>query len=125
VGGEQSGHIILSDYTTTGDGLVAALQALAVIVQSGRPASEAGRPFRPLPQLLKNVRIAAGAAALEQSAVQSAIRDGEAQLGPAGRLLIRKSGTEPVIRIMAEGEDAALIGRVVERIAEALGEAAR
>jgi phosphoglucosamine mutase len=125
VGGEQSGHIILSDYTTTGDGLVAALQALAVIVQSGRPASEAGRPFRPLPQLLKNVRIPSGAAALEQSAVQSAIRDGEAQLGPAGRLLIRKSGTEPVIRIMAEGEDAVLIGRVVERIAEALGEAVR
>ena len=125
VGGEQSGHIILSDYSTTGDGLIAALQALAVIVESGRPASEAGRPFRPLPQLLRNVRTASGGAALEHSAVQSAIREGEAQLGPGGRLLIRKSGTEPVIRIMAEGEDPALVGKVVERIAEALGEAAR
>lgn len=125
VGGEQSGHIILSDYTTTGDGLIAALQALAVIVQSGRPASEAARPFRPLPQLLKNVRTAPGSAALDAPAVKSAIRDCEAKLGPSGRLLIRRSGTEPVIRIMAEGEDAALIGRVVEEIAEALGEAAR
>ncbi len=125
VGGEQSGHIILSDYTTTGDGLIAALQALVVIVQSGRPASEAARPFQPLPQLLKNVRTAPGSAALDAPAVKSAIRDGEARLGPGGRLLIRKSGTEPVIRIMAEGEDAALIGRVVEEIAEALGEAAR
>jgi phosphoglucosamine mutase len=124
VGGEQSGHIILSDYTTTGDGLVAALQALAVIVQSGRPASEAGRPFRPLPQLLKNVRTASGAAALDAPAVQRAIRDGEARLGQRGRLLIRKSGTEPVIRIMAEGEDAALIGHVVDQIAEALGASA-
>jgi phosphoglucosamine mutase len=125
VGGEQSGHIILSEYSTTGDGLIAALQALAVIVQSGRPASEAGRPFRPLPQLLRNVRTASGAAALENSSVQSAIREGEAQLGPGGRLLIRKSGTEPVIRIMAEGEDPALVGQVVERIAEALGGTAR
>jgi phosphoglucosamine mutase len=125
VGGEQSGHIILSEYSTTGDGLIAALQALAVIVQSGQPASEAGRPFRPLPQLLRNVRTASGAAALENSSVQSAIREGEAQLGPGGRLLIRKSGTEPVIRIMAEGEDPALVGQVVERIAEALGGTAR
>jgi phosphoglucosamine mutase len=124
VGGEQSGHIILSDYATTGDGLVAALQALAVIVQSGRPASEAGRPFQPLPQLLKNVRTGPGAAALDAPAVQRAIRDGEARLGPSGRLLIRRSGTEPVIRIMAEGEDAALIGHVVDQIAEALGASA-
>jgi len=125
VGGEQSGHIILSDYTTTGDGLIAALQALAVIVQSGRPASEAGRPFQPLPQLLKNVRTASVGAALEAPAVQRAIRDAEARLGSSGRLLIRKSGTEPVIRIMAEGEDEALIGHVVESIADALGGSAR
>ena len=125
VGGEQSGHIILSDYTTTGDGLVAALQALAVIVRSGRLASEAGRPFQPLPQLLKNVRAALDRAPLEAAAVQRAIRDGEARLGPSGRLLIRKSGTEPVIRIMAEGEDRELIGVVVDAIAEAIAEAAR
>jgi phosphoglucosamine mutase len=121
VGGEQSGHIILSDYTTTGDGLIAALQALAVIMQSGRPASEAGRPFQPLPQLLKNVRTQSVGAALATPAVQRAIRDAEARLGASGRLLIRKSGTEPVIRIMAEGEDATLIGHVVDSIADALG----
>jgi phosphoglucosamine mutase len=124
VGGEQSGHIILSDYTTTGDGLVAALQALAVIVQSGRPASEAGRPFQPLPQLLKNVRTPPGLAPLDAPGVRIAIQDGEARLGREGRLLIRKSGTEPVIRIMAEGEDAALIGGVVDSIAAAIAEAA-
>jgi phosphoglucosamine mutase len=125
VGGEQSGHVILSDYATTGDGLLAALQALAVIVESGRPASQAGRPFQPLPQLLKNVRASRGGAALEQPAVQKAIRDGEARLGAGGRLLIRKSGTEPVIRVMAEGEDAVLIGQVVDSITEALDEATR
>jgi phosphoglucosamine mutase len=124
VGGEQSGHIILSDYTTTGDGLVAALQALAVIVQSGRRASEAGRPFQPLPQLLKNVRTPPGLAPLDAPCVRSAIQDGEARLGRDGRLLIRKSGTEPVIRIMAEGEDAAVIGVVVDSIAAAIAEAA-
>jgi phosphoglucosamine mutase len=125
VGGEQSGHIILSDYTTTGDGLIAALQALAVIMRSGRPASEAGRPFEPLPQLLKNVRTGSIGAALEAPAVQRAIREAEARLGASGRLLIRKSGTEPVIRIMAEGEDATLIRHVVDSIAEALGGLAR
>ncbi len=125
VGGEQSGHIILSDYTTTGDGLIAALQVLAVILRSGRPASEAGRPFQPLPQLLKNVRTTTGQAPLEAAAVQRAIRDGEARLGAGGRLLIRKSGTEPLIRIMAEGEDPGLIGGVVDSIAEAIAEAAR
>jgi phosphoglucosamine mutase len=92
-----------------------------VIMQSGRPASEAGRPFQPLPQLLKNVRTASVGAALDAPAVQKAIRDGEKRLGARGRLLIRKSGTEPVIRIMAEGEDAALVGKVVDSIAEALG----
>jgi phosphoglucosamine mutase len=123
VGGEQSGHIILSDYTTTGDGLIAALQVLAMIVRSERPASEAGRPFQPLPQLLKNIRTPPDRAPLEVKSVQLAIRDGEARLGLGGRLLIRKSGTEPVIRIMAEGEDAALIGGVVESIADAIAQA--
>jgi len=121
VGGEQSGHIILSDYATTGDGLIAALQVLAEIVRSGRAASEAGRLFTPLPQLLRNLRLnGAAASPLDDPRVQSAIRAGEARLGNAGRVLIRKSGTEPVIRIMAEGEDAALIGQVVDDIAEAI-----
>jgi phosphoglucosamine mutase len=119
VGGEQSGHIILSDYATTGDGLIAALQVLAEIVRSGRPASEAGRLFSPLPQLLRNLRFNGGAP-LNDMRVQDAIRAGEAVLGQSGRLLIRKSGTEPVIRVMAEGEDAALIGRVVDDIATAI-----
>ena len=111
VGGEQSGHIILSDYATTGDGLIAALQALAVIVDSGRPVSEAGRVFEPFPQLLRNVRYD-GAPPLEDDAVKAAIRDGEAQLGDTGRLLIRKSGTEPLIRVMGEGEDETLVANV-------------
>jgi phosphoglucosamine mutase len=124
IGGEQSGHIILSDYATTGDGLIAALQVLAEIVRSGRPASEAGRLFSPLPQLLRNLRFNGGAP-LDDSRVQAAIRAGEAVLGQSGRLLIRKSGTEPLIRVMAEGEDAALIGRVVDDIAEAIEAADR
>ena len=124
IGGEQSGHIILSDYSTTGDGLIAALQVLAVLVRSGRPASEAGRVFKPLPQLLKSVRTQPGRAPLEAGGVQEAIRYAEATLQPGGRLLIRKSGTEPVIRIMAEGEDLALVGRVVDELARAIAEAA-
>ncbi|WP_119460236.1 phosphoglucosamine mutase [Rhodospirillaceae bacterium SYSU D60014] len=124
IGGEQSGHIILSDYATTGDGLIAALQVLAEIVRSGRPASEAGRLFSPLPQLLRNLRFNGGAP-LDDSRVQDAIRAGEAVLGQSGRLLIRKSGTEPLIRVMAEGEDPALIGRVVDDIAEAIEAADR
>ncbi len=123
VGGEQSGHIILSDYTTTGDGLIAALQALALLVQSGRPLSEAGRVFEPLPQRLVSVRYAGGQP-LDAAPVKAALRDGEASLGHAGRLLVRKSGTEPVIRVMAEGEDAALVGRVVDAIASAIRAAA-
>ena len=119
IGGEQSGHIILSDYATTGDGIIAALQVLAEIVRSGRPASEAGRLFAPLPQLLRNLRFNGGAP-LDDARVQEAIRAGEATLGQSGRLLIRKSGTEPLIRVMAEGEDAALIRQVVEDIAVAI-----
>jgi phosphoglucosamine mutase len=123
IGGEQSGHIILSDYGTTGDGLVAALQVLAVIVQAGRPASQTGRLFQPLPQRLKSLRLDGGQP-LEAAEVKAAIKSGEAALGKSGRLLIRKSGTEPVIRIMAEGEDEALVGKVVEEIAAAIAHAA-
>jgi phosphoglucosamine mutase len=124
VGGEQSGHIILSDYATTGDGLIAALQVLAVLVQSGRRASEAGRLFQPFPQRLVSVRFGGGQP-LEDGKVKSAIRDGETALGQAGRILVRKSGTEPVIRVMAEGEDETLVGRVVDDIAAAIRAAAR
>jgi phosphoglucosamine mutase len=119
VGGEQSGHIILSDYATTGDGLVAALQILASLVQDGRPASEVLHCFDPLPQLLKNVRFGGGAP-LEAASVKTAIADAEARLNGSGRLVIRKSGTEPLIRVMAEGEDEALVEQVVDSICEAV-----
>jgi phosphoglucosamine mutase len=115
VGGEQSGHIILSDYITTGDGLISALQVLAVVVETGRRASEVCRVFEPLPQLLKNVRYEDGRP-LESEIVIQAIADGERRLGEKGRLLIRESGTEPVIRVMAEGEDEDLVGAVVDEI---------
>jgi phosphoglucosamine mutase len=125
LGGEQSGHIILTDFATTGDGLMAALQVLAVQVQASRPASENLRVFAPLPQLLKNVRYRAGAALpLEQAGVKAAIEAGEAELTGKGRLLIRKSGTEPLIRVMAEGEDEALVARVVADIVKAVEAAA-
>jgi phosphoglucosamine mutase len=119
VGGEQSGHIVLSDFATTGDGLIAALQVLAVVVQAGKPASAVTRLFEPLPQLLRNVRFSGGAP-LEDKTVQAAIRDGESRLGQAGRLVIRKSGTEPLIRVMAEGEDEALVGAVVGAICQTI-----
>ena len=119
VGGEQSGHIILSDYATTGDGLVAALQVLAELVESGRPASELLRQFDPLPQLLKNVRFNGGTP-LEAESVKSAIAAAESRLEGTGRLVIRKSGTEPLIRVMAEGEDEALVADVVDSICEAV-----
>ncbi len=115
VGGEQSGHIILSDYGTTGDGLVAALQVLAVVVQLDRKVSDVCHIFEPVPQLLRNVRFNGGAP-LENSKVISAIAAGEASLGQYGRLLIRKSGTEPVIRVMAEGDDDTLVTGVVDDI---------
>ena len=123
VGGEQSGHIILADHATTGDGLVAALQVLAALVGSGKPASELLHLFDPLPQLLKNVRFKGGAP-LEAEIVKDAIAAGEAKLAGQGRLLIRKSGTEPLIRVMAEGEDKALVGRVVDDICAAVTAAA-
>ena len=123
VGGEQSGHIILSDYATTGDGLIAALQILAELVESGKPASELLRLFDPVPQLLKNVRFKGGKP-LEDAAVKAVIADAEAELAGKGRLVIRPSGTEPVIRVMAEGDDAAQVEAVVDRICDAVKAAA-
>ncbi|TXH37142.1 MAG: phosphoglucosamine mutase [Rhodospirillaceae bacterium] len=120
VGGEQSGHIILSDHATTGDGLLAALQVLSVLVAAEKPASEAGRLFTPLPQLLKNVRFTTGQQPLETASVQQAIAEGEARLNGCGRVLIRKSGTEPLIRVMAEGEDETLVAAVVGDIVKAV-----
>jgi phosphoglucosamine mutase len=119
VGGEQSGHIVLSDFITTGDGLVAALQVLSVVVATGRPVSDVCRRFEALPQLLRNIPYANGTP-LEHDAVKSAIDAGKARLGRSGRLVIRPSGTEPVIRVMAEGDDEAIVHEVVGEIAEAV-----
>jgi phosphoglucosamine mutase len=123
VGGEQSGHIILSDHATTGDGLMAGLQILAELVQSGRPASEVLHLFDPVPQLLKNVRFSGGKP-LDDARVKAAIADAEAELNGRGRLVIRPSGTEPLIRVMAEGDDEAQVKTVVERICAAVAEVA-
>ena len=123
LGGEQSGHIILSDFGTTGDALIAALQVLAAVVDSGRPVSEVCHVFEPVPQLLRNVRVNGGAP-LQTPAVRDAISAGEAKLGETGRILIRPSGTEPVIRVMAEGDDRGLVNNVVEDIARAIAHAA-
>ena len=124
VGGEQSGHIILTDHATTGDGLVAGLQVLAALVEGKAPASKLLRQFEPLPQLLKNVRFNGGAEPLEADSVRKRIAAAEAELEGRGRLVIRKSGTEPLIRVMAEGEDMALVERVVDGICEAVQSAA-
>jgi phosphoglucosamine mutase len=124
LGGEQSGHIVLSDYSTTGDGLIAALQVLAVIVASGKAASQVCRVFDPLPQVLKNVQFNGGKP-LQDKAVKKAITDGEERLGSGGRLLIRPSGTEPVVRVMAEGEDGALVASVVDDIVAVIEQAAK
>jgi len=124
VGGEQSGHMILSDFATTGDGLVAALQILAVIVQGDRPASEVCRAFTPLPQRLKNVRFE-GISPLVQPGVRAAIHAAEKSFGQNGRLLIRESGTEPLVRVMAEGEDLLLVERVVDELCGLIAEAGR
>ena len=123
VGGEQSGHIILSDYGTTGDGLVAALQVLAELKRAGAPASEVLHRFEPLPQLLKNVRFAGGKP-LEAQSVKDVIAAAEAELAGTGRLVIRPSGTEPVIRVMAEGDDARQVETLVDRICDAVRQAA-
>jgi phosphoglucosamine mutase len=124
VGGEQSGHIILADHATTGDGLVAGLQVLAALVESKAPASALLRQFEPLPQLLKNVRFNGGAEPLETDSVCRRIAAAEAELEGHGRLVIRKSGTEPLIRVMAEGDDPALVERLVDDICEAVQAAA-
>jgi phosphoglucosamine mutase len=124
VGGEQSGHMILSDFATTGDGLVAALQVLAVIVAESRAASEVCRVFRPLPQVLRSVRFSE-TSPLVEPAVQAGIAAAEARLNGAGRLLIRESGTEPVVRVMAEAEDEALVHAVVGELCEMIATAAR
>ncbi|WP_371036587.1 phosphoglucosamine mutase [Rhodosalinus sp. FB01] len=120
LGGEQSGHIVMTDHATTGDGLMAGLQFLAEMVRTGQPASRLARQFEPVPQLLKNVRYAAGQAPLEAASVQEAIRAAEGRLGARGRLLIRKSGTEPLIRVMAEAEDEALMAAIVDEVVAAV-----
>lgn len=122
VGGEQSGHIVLSDHSTTGDGLIAALQVLACVKQCGRPASEILALFEPLPQILKSVRFSGGQP-LEDRMVKSSIAEGEARLTGSGRISVRKSGTEPVIRVMAEGEDEAVVREVVDTICGAIADA--
>ncbi|MBF9032309.1 phosphoglucosamine mutase [Rhodobacterales bacterium HKCCE3408] len=124
LGGEQSGHIVMTDYATTGDGLIAGLQFLAEMVRTNRPASELARSFEKVPQLLRNVRYGIGAAPLEKPGVQAAIAAAEARLGSSGRLLIRKSGTEPLIRVMAEAEDEDLMTEIVNEIVGAVEESA-
>ena len=116
IGGEQSGHIVLSDFNTTGDGLVAALQVLAVMIEKASPVSDLFKSFELYPQLLKNVRYNEGVNPLENSDVQQAIKDGESSLNGTGRVVIRKSGTEPLIRVMVEGQDARLIENVASDI---------
>ena len=119
LGGEQSGHVILADYATTGDGLIAGLQVLAALVQSGKPASDVAHVFDPYPQLLKNVRFQ-GAPPMDDARIQAAIAASEAALAGDGRLLIRKSGTEPVVRVMAEAGSAHTVTQAVDRIVEAM-----
>ena len=120
VGGEQSGHIVLSEFGTTGDGLVAALQVLACVKRSGKTVSEVCNRFEPVPQVLKNVRIKAGQP-LEDATVRQAIADAESELARNGRLLIRPSGTEPLIRVMAEGDDRAQVERIVDELVDVIG----
>ena len=124
LGGEQSGHIVMTDYATTGDGLLAGLQFLAAMIETGQPASALIRQFETVPQMLKNVRYAAGAQPLAAPAVERAIADGKARLNGGGRILIRKSGTEPLIRVMAECADEGLLREVVNEIVAAVEAAA-
>lgn len=124
LGGEQSGHIVMTDYATTGDGLIAGLQFLAALADSGAPASALVRQFEPVPQMLKNVRYRAGADPLGAEAVKAEIAAAEARLASSGRVLIRKSGTEPLIRVMAEAEDEAMLREVVDGIVAAVERAA-
>ena len=123
VGGEQSGHIVLSDFSTTGDGLLAALQVLAEVKRQGKTVSEVCNLFTPLPQVLKNVKFKAGAP-LQDQHVRDSIAQAEARLGNSGRLVIRPSGTEPVIRVMAEGDDEGLVTAIVDELCGAIAKAA-
>ncbi|MEP1538908.1 MAG: phosphoglucosamine mutase [Paracoccaceae bacterium] len=123
LGGEQSGHIVMTDYATTGDGLMAGLQFLAELVRTGKRASEVLHVFDPIPQLLENVRFERGQTPLELATVQAAIAESEAQLTGTGRLLIRKSGTEPLIRVMAEAEDENVMTQAVDRVVAAVQDA--
>ena len=120
LGGEQSGHIVMTDYATTGDGLMAGLQFLAEMVRTGQPASALTRSFAPVPQLLKNVRYTDGQLPLDTASVQQVIAAAEIALTGKGRLLIRKSGTEPLIRVMAECEDEGLLLTLVDGIVDAV-----
>ncbi|MGL4405606.1 MAG: phosphoglucosamine mutase, partial [Notoacmeibacter sp.] len=119
IGGEQSGHVVLSDFGTTGDGLVSALQVLSCMKQLGKPVSEICRQFEPVPQLLKNVRLNGGHP-LAEAKVKLAIADAESRLGVNGRLVIRPSGTEPLIRVMAEGDDQSLVENVVNELVDVI-----
>jgi len=122
LGGEQSGHVILSDYSTTGDGLLAGLQVLTVLKETGKKMSELARQFEPVPQILENIR--AEGRMLETEGVKGAIAHAEQRLNGSGRVLVRASGTEPLIRIMAEGDDAILVSQVISEIAGAVRQAA-
>jgi phosphoglucosamine mutase len=124
LGGEQSGHIVMTDYATTGDGLMAAIQVLGAMVETGASASTLVAQFDPVPQLLKNVRYAEGADPLSAEPVQRVIAAAEARLAGSGRVLIRKSGTEPLIRVMAEAEDEVVLRDVVQEIVAAVETAA-
>jgi phosphoglucosamine mutase len=123
IGGEQSGHIILSDFSTTGDGLLAALQVLAEVKRAGKPASEVCNLFTPLPQILKNVKFKSGRP-LDDNQVMKSIADAERRLGNSGRLVIRPSGTEPLIRVMAEGDDETLVRSIVDELCGVISKAA-
>ena len=124
LGGEQSGHIILSDFSTTGDGLIAALQVLAVLVRSGKPMSALARQFEPVPQKLENVRFPAAPSRWSTPTSRRPSPTAEQRLNGSGRVLVRASGTEPLIRIMAEGDDEKLVGQLVREIAGAVRQAA-
>lgn len=124
IGGEQSGHIVMSDFATTGDGLLAALQVLAEVVRQGKPVSEVCKMFTPFPQVLKNVKFAGKSKPLENAQVISSIKDAEAMLGHTGRLVIRPSGTEPLIRVMAEGQDETLVHKIVDDLCSVISKSA-
>jgi phosphoglucosamine mutase len=123
LGGEQSGHLIMSDFSTTGDGLLAALQVVAVMVRSQKPLSSLARQFEPVPQRLENIRFSGGKP-LETDSVKKAIAEAEARLAGQGRIVVRPSGTEPLIRIMAEHDDERMVGQVIRDIAGAVKKAA-